>query len=639
MTEHSSFPSEEYIRKALEYADPMALRVVISLLSPDREAKATLGSMPLMPMDVLLVTVPGLADSRDVAWIRDRSLALIQRHLSSGAAAPPLPSGSSLGELFELAVGDKVPFEDIEYWREELAVDPMPRRLDWRYRSERGQNFHVLVIGAGFAGINAGIQLKGAGIPYTIIEKNAGVGGTWYQNHYPGARVDYPSLIYSYTFRSDFRWQHPFAPQKELRSYLEAMVDEYQIRDRIRFESEVVAAIWHEDAQQWEVRIRNRRGEEGIERANAIISAVGLFDRPVIPPFEGLASFKGPLFHSTQWDDTVNVADKHVAIVGSGATALQMAASLAKVASKLTVFQRTPPWMVKFPGYPDPLPSQVQWLYDNVPYYRNFVRLRLSYMLGDRILGKVFDVDPDWRHEISINATNERLRVQLTEHIVSKLDDRPDLIQKCLPKYPPLANRFVVDAGWYDALLNGSAELVAEAVERISTTGIVTKSGREVFCDVIVMATGFHSNDFLWPMHVVGRGGKTIRDAWCKDGGRAYLGMTVPGFPNLFMHYGPNSNPRAGTPPLWAEIQMRYILGIFKQMSDHSWKSVAVRPDVFDQYNDRADEILARSVWMDRRQKSYYRNDFGRVATNSPWKTIDYWRWIREPDMNDYEIV
>jgi 4-hydroxyacetophenone monooxygenase len=639
MNSNDAAIDRDALRRALKFADPMALRPVLSLLAGNPELHARLKAMKLGDTDFFLVTMPALVDQDEIAWLYGKAEEVIANHLQSGAPRPTMPTGAGLQSLFELAFGQAVPFEDVEYWREELAVDPMPRRLDLTHTPNRDvlEQFRVIVIGAGFAGVNAGIQLKDAGIPFTIIEKNPGVGGTWYQNHYPGARVDYPSRIYSYTFQADYRWQHPFPPQKEIKAYIDHIVDQYGIRDRIRFNSEVLGATWCEPEQAWEVRIRNPDGSERIEKANAVISAVGLFDRPFIPDFPGMKEFKGPVFHSTQWDDSLDLGDKHVAIVGSGATALQIAATVAKMAKQLTVFQRTPPWMTPWPGYADPVPTEVQWLFDHVPYYLNFVRVRMSYALGDRILGQVFDVDPKWRMELSVNAFNERIRQRLVAYATEKLGSRPDLLEKCLPKYPPLANRFVVDAGWFDALLNGWADLVPEAVDRISPDGIVTRSGKEVRCDVIVLATGFRANDFLWPMHIVGCGGKTIREAWAKDGGRAYLGMTVPGFPNFFMLYGPNTNPRAGTPPLMAEIQVRYILSLFAQMAERGLRSVSVRQDVYDAHNEKADEILARSIWMDQRQKSYYRNDFNRVATNSPWKTIDYWRWTRKANLGDYE--
>jgi 4-hydroxyacetophenone monooxygenase len=257
-------------------------------------------------------------------------------------------------------------------------------------------------------------------------------------------------------------------------------------------------------------------------------------------------------------------------------------------------------------------------------------------MLGDRIIGQVWDVDPDWKLPGSVNAFNEAMRERLAGYLQEKLVGRPDLLAKCLPDYPPLAKRFVVDAGWLDALKSGKAHLIDEAVAQITPSGVVTVDGTAVDCDVIVLATGFRANDFLWPMEVIGRGGKSIRDAWSVDGGRAYLGLTVPEFPNLFMHYGPNSNPRAGTPPMFAEMQMRYILRLLVAMAEHGCKSVEPRRDVYDRFNRDADRILARSIWMDSRQKSYYTNRFGRVATNSPWKTIDYWRWLLQPNLSDY---
>ena len=633
---------EEQLAEQLVYCDPMVLRAVIALLAPlDDPVQARLSAMPVALDNFFLVQLPVLSRPEDAAFVQDEAARRIAAFLSTDQPWPAMPVGRRLQALMGLALGDPMPADDVEFWYEELAVDPMPRRYRWdggTTAEQRGQ-FRVLVIGAGYSGINAAIQLDDAGINFSVIEKNPGIGGVWYANHYPGARVDYPSRIYSYTYQADYRWEHNFAPQAEIKRYFEDIVDQYGIRDRFRFGEEVVAASWDDASQSWQVRIRSTDGDERTETANMVISAVGIFDRPSLPAFPGIDSFAGHRFHSALWDDAVDLAGKNVAIVGTGATALQIAASAAKVAKSTTVFQRSPAWLVEWPGVDALVPSGSQWMYDHAPWYMHFERLRTSYALGDRVLGKVFDVDPDWHHPVSINETNERLRVQLTAYLERKLAGRPDLIDKCLPSYPPIAKRFVVDAGWLDALMEERAEVVTDAIVGIQPDGIETADGIVHAADIICYATGFRSNDFLWPMDIKGRDGFTLEQMWAKDGGRAYLGMCMPGFPNFFLHYGPNSNPRAGTPPLWAEIQMRYICGVIEGMILGEIGAVAVHKEVFDEHCRRADEILARSVWMDPRQKSYYRNDFGRVATNSPWKTIDYWRWIRRPDLCDYECA
>jgi 4-hydroxyacetophenone monooxygenase len=621
--------------EALQFADPMALRGLLYLLSGD-ESLRLIRTEPQPGM--FAGEMAAIADPADVAVLQQKTVELLLAH-RAGTVESSFSRERILAAI-ELAVGAEVPEADADFWIEELALDPQLRGLTWEREPEpdRLAGLNVVVIGAGLAGVNAAIRLKQAGVPFTVVEKNAGVGGTWFQNTYPGARVDVPSRVYSHTFGVAYPWTHLFAPQKENEQYINWCVDEFDVRSDIRLNIEVTSARWDQVNNVWSIHTRSDDGTEEVLQARAIISAVGFMDRPKVPAIDGLDSFRGPVFHTARWDSDYELEGKRVAVIGTGASACQLVPDLAPLVGSLTVFQRSAPWFLGLPGYRDPLPAQMTWLDRHVPLYTNWFRLRTAWAVADRVFRPLIYTDPDWDDPISISAGNHAVLEHLTAYIREQVGDDQALLEKCLPQYPPFAKRFVVDNGWFEALRRDEIELVTDPIARVTPDGIVTESGTEIACDVIILATGFHSNDYLWPMEITGTDGVTIAERWATDGARAYNGVMVPGFPNFFMLYGPNTNAFANGPVVWGELQTRYALEWLQIMATRDIDVVDVKQTAYDEFNARMDERLSSAVWLDPRQKSYYTNEFGRVATNAPWSTEEYWHFTRRPNLQHFDL-
>lgn len=277
-------------------------------------------------------------------------------------------------------------------------------------------------------------------------------------------------------------------------------------------------------------------------------------------------------------------------------------------------------------------------MWQSVPWYANWARVRLAYVYGENVGSKNYEIDPDWHADSpTISAANSALHNVCMAYLQSKIGHRPDLLEKCSPNYPVMAKRIVRDNGWFDALLRDNVDLVADPIERITPKGILMKDGKELSFDIIVLASGFRAHDFLFPMRIEGRGGLTLEQFWSKDGGRAYLGMMMPHFPNLWCMYGPNSNPRSGNPIQLSEIATRYVVGCLKALVDNDLDSLEVREDVFDEYQEKVDKALSTKIWNDPRQSSYYRNDkYGRIDVMTPWGATQFWHWTGIPDLDEF---
>jgi 4-hydroxyacetophenone monooxygenase len=412
------------------------------------------------------------------------------------------------------------------------------------------------------------------------------------------------------------------------------------VREKIRFETEVVAAAWVEKASHWELRLRTPGGGQETLTANAIVSAVGQLNRPRIPDLPGRERFRGAAFHSAQWDDSLDVTGKRVAVVGTGASAFQLVPEVAKRARKLTVFQRSPGWMLPNPVYHAQVSEGKKWLLRHVPAYARWYRFLLFWPGSDGLLPALV-MDPEWPHpERSVNAINEETRKALTAYYEMQLEGRPDLLAKVLPTYPPFGKRILQDNGtWLTALRRENVEVVTAGIKEITEEAVVDEGGVEHPVDVIVFATGFHANRFLWPMEIRGRDGLSLREHWGEEP-RAYLGITVPHFPNLFCLYGPSTNlAHAGSIIFHSECQVRYAMGCVKALIEMGKRALECRQEVHDAFNQRLDARLAQMVWSHPGMSSWYKNSQGHVTTTSPWRLVDYWGWTREPDLVDYHLT
>jgi 4-hydroxyacetophenone monooxygenase len=624
--------TDETIDEAVKYADPMVLRGLLYQLTGDESIAATeVATTTIRNVEITTVSNPS-----DVALIQSKAAAFLKSHRDQGAGDIPYGPPERLHRSLNLAAGTDLPASEFELWLEQLALDPWARGLVWPEPppAQDLRKFIVAVIGAGMGGLNAAVQMKHAGIPYFVIEKNDEVGGTWHENRYPGARVDSPSRTYTHIYGVDFEYPNAFCPQSENLRYFKWVADHFDIRKDITFKTEVKSVIWDETAKLWEIKADGPDGPR-VWRANAVITSVGFLARPNMPSIEGMETFEGKAFHTARWPANLDLKGKRVAVIGTGATGYQLIPELAKLAGHTFVFQRTPNWCFDTRGYLDPFPPQVNWLDRDFPYIRNFIRFRVGWLTGPESVLKTMRIDPEFKDEHARSARNKKVREQQLAFIQTKLASRPDLIEKMTPVAPPYSARpIIVDANYciYDALLRDDVTLVTDGIAKIKSNGIEVEGGAKYPLDVIVYATGFKANDFLWPMEVRGRGGKRIEDLWAKDGARAYLGTMLPGFPNFFMIYGPNTNNFGGLQIVdFEEMVTRFALECFAGLITQKKRTIDISLDAYWRYNDQVDRAEALMIYKDPRAHNYYKNESGRSAANCPIDVRKIWTWLRNP--------
>jgi len=624
---------DETIARALEQASIPAL--MASLVHLTGDVGILRGSV--RPQKAVLNDQTGGMTEEDKAGVRKRALEVLCAWRDAGCPPPPPPSRQVVHETMSFVVGEPVPERYVPMMAEELALDGRDARdLDWSdVPEEARRSFHVVVIGAGMSGLLTAIRLEHAGIPYTVVEKNDGVGGTWLENTYPGCRVDIGNHFYCYSFEPNPRWSEYFARQPELRDYFERCATRYGVRPNIRFRTEVVSARFDEAERVWRVALRGPDGGTDVLEANAVVSAVGQLNRPKIPAIPGLDDFAGPAFHSAAWEHEHDLAGRRVAVVGTGASAFQLVPEVAKVAAHLSVFQRSPAWMVPNPHYHREVGEGTKWLLEHVPFYGRWYRFMIFWPGSDGLMPSLV-VDPDWPHpERSVNALNEQAREMFTQYMASQVGDDPELLEKVIPGYPPFGKRMLQDNGsWLATLKQPHVDLVTEGIDHIEPDAVVCRDGSRHAADVIVFATRF-----LWPMEILGRDSANLGELWGDDP-KAYLGITVPRFPNLFMLYGPATNlAHAGSIIFHSECQVRYILGCIHALLERGVRAMDCREEVNEAFNRRLDDTLSKTVWAHPGMDSWYKNAKGRVVATSPWLLLDYWQWTREPDLDDYELL
>ena len=599
---------------------------------------------PLRPAGVYINEFQGYMDEEARAGIRQQALELIRNFRDAGCQLPPPPSPDTIHRMMEFLVAQEVPRDYVDMMLEELELDGVDARgIDWadQIPAARRDAFSVLVIGGGISGVLAAIRLREAGIDFTVIEKNSSVGGTWFENRYPGARVDVANHLYSYSFAPAHHWTEYFSQQPELQAYFEQCMEKFEVKDRFRFSTEVLGSVWQEQDCRWHTRIRNPDGSEETLVCNAVISAVGQLNRPAIPAIPGQESFAGTSFHSAQWDVGTAIRGRRIAVIGSGASAFQLVPELAREAAELTVFQRTANWMFENPVYHDKVPEGKKWCLQHLPFYARWFRFLIFWPAIDGAW-EVAVVDPDWPHqEHSINAANDMVREMFSEYIRSQVGDDEELLAKVMPDHAPMGKRMLQDNGtWLAALKRDNVKLVNEAVTEIGPGQVSTASGVQAEdVDLIVYATGFKANKFLWPMEIRGRDGKLLSEQWGEEPA-AYLGITVPNFPNFFLCYGPGTNLAFGGSIIFnIECQVRYVMDCLRQLVCEGKEEMECRQEVFDEYYQRFRDQHAQMIWEhDSIKHSFYTNDAGKCTLLWPWKILHMWQWTRNCKPADYQF-
>jgi len=636
-SEQTITENDEFIAAALEEASIPAL--ILSMIHITGDTSVLFG--PIRPNTPKMGETQGGLSAPEQATIRAWALETLKRYRDGGCKLPPPPTFETIKQMMNFLIGTTVPADYLPMILDELALDESSDRtvrLERKLSNAERENYRVVIVGAGLSGLVAALRLKEMGIPFTIIEKNDGVGGTWYENRYPGCRVDLPSHFYSYSFEPSHEWTQFFAARDELNRYFNRFADKHELRDHIRFSTELTAAGWDEGSKTWRLTLRHPDGSEEIVTARALISAVGQLNRPMIPDIQGRALFQGLQVHSAQWRESTDLRGLRVAVIGTGATAVQLVPEIARDASRLFVFQRSPIWLLPNPKYHFTVGQGEKWLLQHLPLYARWYRLLLFWPGTDGVLPHL-KMDPTWPHpERSINAHNEEWRKQLVAYIESQVGDDPELLKKVVPPYPVMVKRMNQDNGsWFRTLKLPHVELVNERIDRIDETGIVC-GGHHYDVDAIVYCTGFQANKFLWPIKVTGRGGTRLDEFW-GDAPRAYLGITVTGFPNLFCMYGPATNlAHAGSIIQHSEWQSRYIAACIKLLVDGEKHSMEIKREVYDQFNTKLRDTLSQMVWSHPGTTTWYRNKAGEVINTSPWRLVDYREWTRAPKPDEYVI-
>lgn len=550
---------------------------------------------------------------------------------------PPPADVEHIRPIMETITGATFDDTMLQFLREELEVEGVDLRAPkWQKEATAPDlDFTVGVIGAGMSGLLAAYRLQQAGIPYVVFEKNGDVGGTWLENQYPGCRVDVANHFYSYSFAQRHDWPHMWSTQGVLLDYFRNFAETAGLRPHIRFGTEVRTATWSDDTATWTLDL----DDESVA-VQALIVAVGQLNRPKLPDIEGLDTFAGPWFHSARWDPTVDYRGKRVAVIGNGCSATQLIPEVAREAASVDIYQRTPNWLVPNPFYHSEVSAGQRWLFAHVPFYSQWYRFWIFYRGAEALLPAT-KVDPDWAGGTdAVGVANDMLRWALAEYLKFEFADRPDLLEKVMPDYPPAGKRMVLDNGiWARTLKSDNVELITEPIERIAPDGVVTEGGGLRPADIIVYGTGFTASDFFVPIQIFGRDGKELHAEWGGDA-RAYLGITIPSFPNLFCLYGPNTNIVVnGSIIFFSECEVRYILGCLRMMFEQEVEALEVDRQVFTDFNERVDAANLQSVWGVATVNSWYRNRLGRVSQNWPFTLLDYWSATRAPDPNDFSMT
>ncbi|KAB0570348.1 flavin-containing monooxygenase [Pseudomonas sp. R11F] len=477
----------------------------------------------------------------------------------------------------------------------------------------------IAIIGSGFAGLCMAIKLKEAGVTdFLIAEQAETLGGTWRDNHYPGCACDVQSHVYSFSFAPNPDWTRQFAPQPEIRAYLEHCARRYELASFLRFGMGLQRAVFDEQQQRWQLSFSNGRHIN----ARVLISGMGGLSRPALPDIPGLDSFKGKRFHSQQWDHAYSLRGKRVAVIGTGASAIQFVPQIAPLVAHLQLFQRTPPWIMP---KPDRNISRFErWAFKHLPFTQRLVRGAYYWALEGRVLGFA-------RHPRLMKMVQKIALRHLHKQVT-----RPSLRKTLTPDYTIGCKRVLISNDYYPALSRSNVEVITDSVLRIEADGVITRDGIKHPADCLIFGTGFQATDPLPRDCIIGRDGIDLMDTW-REGAHAYKGTTVPGYPNLFLIVGPNTGLGHNSMILMIEAQVSYILDALKQMRRHHIATVDIKPAVEDAYNRRLQDKLKRTIWNTGGCRSWYLDPrTGKNTTLWPGSTWRFKQVTRQFALKDY---
>ncbi|WP_395070619.1 flavin-containing monooxygenase [Paraburkholderia silvatlantica] len=484
-----------------------------------------------------------------------------------------------------------------------------------------GGALRIAIIGSGFSGVGMAIRLRRMGVEsFTIYEAADDLGGTWRDNAYPGAACDIPSHLYSFSFELNPAWTRTFAPQREILDYLRHCAHKYDIERFIEYRSRVCAARFLEARGVWQVEIERDGAITTIE-ADIVIAANGPLSRPALPPIAGIERFEGRLFHSARWDHDYALEGKRIAVIGTGASAIQFVPHIQPCAAQLTVFQRTPPWIM--PRRDRAISERWRWIYRHMPFAQRVARAKIYWQHEARALG--FAVEP------RLLRTPTKFALSYLAH---KVKD-PDLRARLTPDYLLGCKRVLLSSDYYPALAQPNVELVTDAIREVVADGIVTADGTHRPYDAIVCGTGFQVNDVDAPFQVTGVGGQDLGETWRRDGPEAYLGASVAGFPNLFLVIGPNTALGHNSMIYMIESHIAYIAACIRTLQRSGARTMEVRAEAQQSWNARVQARFARTVWQSG-CRSYYLTQAGKNTALWPGFTFMFRRRTRRVRTADY---
>ena len=618
-------PDSPELRNALQEANVHTLLAVYVHLTRDEGMLEVFRNYIKPPYAMPAVEIPD-------EYQRELREKLLHVLTTPGAAREDDPSDALFQKMMSVTVGEAVEDEFLPLVFDQCGFKLPDPRKDIPTRAAPPAGFRVLVIGAGLTGMVAAIKLEEAGYDHIVIEKNSEVGGTWWENKYPGVGVDTPSHFYSYSFEISPEWNQYHPHGADMQNYLTTVADKYDLRRRIRFNTMVTKLVYDDQAKMWDVTVRGDDGAEEVLRVNAVINAHGPVNRYKWPSIPGLEDFQGHKMHTATWDPNIEIRGKRVAVIGTGASAAQLVPAIAPEVGQLFVFQRSKHWAIYNPEIMSEVSDGVKFALRYIPHYREWFRFRVYWFAADGLYPNVV-MDPDWpKDSPSVSAINEGMRQFAVAHMESKFADRPDLLKKLSPDFPIFSKRIEMDAGWFDALKRDNVHLEDQKIERITPTGIKMADGREFEFDVLVCATGFDVSNMLGNLTVIGRDGRNLREEWGTEDPRSYLGVAVTGYPNYFLTVGPNSAPNhAAGQNLISEVQVNYIIECLDWAVASDKKAVEPTPEAFEWFNDRVAKQMTKMIWSHPKANSYYNNSKGRNFLSWPFRLVDLWNEMRGP--------
>ena len=628
-------PDDTALSSMLAEAELAPLVPAVAQLTGDY----TLLREDLRPDPALVLEPEGGLTEDQLAEIRELLFGALSRWREAGSPRAPDPTDDELRRLMAYLITDDGLVADyFSVLREELAIDGADLRApDWHKDDIAPDTpFTVAIVGAGMSGMLAAHRLEQAGVPFVIFDKNADVGGTWFENTYPGCRVDVPNHLYSYSF-AQHDWPQHFSDRRELLDYFRECVDEFGMRPHIRFETEVLDATFDDDTATWQVRTRAAGRDDRDSRPSAVISAVGQLNRPHLPEIPGRDDFAGPAFHSARWDHGVDLHGKRVAVIGTGASAAQLIPVVAEQAAHLDDLPAHPELAVRHARLPRRAarrPSAAARPRAVLPAVVPALAV-LAHPRGTPAAGR--GRPGVGRPPESVSAGNDMVRELLTEYLDDPVRRPPRAAGQGDPGLPADRQADRARQRHLGADADARQRRADHRADRAHhASGVVTADGVDHEVDVIVYGTGFHASKFLTPMSVTGRDGVDLHERWDGDA-RAYLGVTVPDFPNLFCLYGPNTNIVInGSIIYFSECGTDYIIDCVRALPEGGHRTLDIRRDVHDAFNEQVDAENMQMAWGVSTVNSWYKNANGRVAQNWPFSLLEYWQRTRAPDPDDY---